>query len=200
MPSDAAALLPSTPWTSAPKSRAAAIETILERWKDITETQIRGFGGDGEAISKNPHERGCLIHKTAPPRCTCSYRTVVEIERLIKQLRDDYTIFRDTNGLKVKNDQGKALNGHGVWRHLNMWWITAEQTLFAPPNVTKSNKHKRKLERPQVDQHGEPLRQVRVFRNAEARHQLALKAVEWIAENWGLTVEPMLPRELVQAA
>lgn len=85
--------------------------------------------------------------------------------------------------------------------HVMEWWINARRSTFEPPNITKPNRGKRQLHRPQVDElDGRPLRQVRVSRAAGARQDKALRGVAWLAGNWGLPYEPMLPQEILVAA
>jgi hypothetical protein len=127
--------------------------------------------------------------------------TVRELERLIRQLRE--THHAPVVKWTAQNEHGQAeqftASPRALWWHLNGYYIQTVRRTVVPPARTAKNKRKQ-LTRQPVDEHGVPLRQARVSRVAGARYPIALKAVEWLAENWGLESEPMLPRELQAAA
>lgn len=188
MLSDAAATISSVAGRTTPSHRAKVIETLLERYNDLVDPgQMRDQPGDGTGL-------------VLMPRTYTS--SVKELERLIVLLRDDTTIRFRINGRKATDQQGRHISARTAWWHLNAWYIAVEKSMYLPPKMTvpKSKPKRRQLQRLPIDQDGRMLPQVRVSRAAGARQEIALKAVEWLSENWGLQGEPMLPRELVQAA
>lgn len=173
--------------TGAPSHRTKVLERLLEHYAELVDPmQMRDQPGEGT---------GLIL---MPATYTASVR---ELERLICSLREDrHGPIRKWTALNERDQpEAFAASPRRLWWHLNAWYIAVEHKTYTPPlRVQKGAK--RKLVKLQVDQHGQALPQVRVLRSPEARYPIALKAVEWLSENWGLQSEPMLPQELVNAA
>lgn len=178
MPSDRLSNVHSGFRSSAPSSRrAAVIEQLLERYNDLVDPMQSGNQQGDTGLR--------LMPQTYTP-------TVRELERLIRLMRDD-------RHHPLVTVEGEKVSVRKLWWHLNAWYIAVEHKTYTPPLKVAKGKNG-KLIKLQVDDQGVALPQVRVLRSPEARYQLALKAVEWLSASWGLVGEPMLPRELVQAA
>lgn len=178
VPSDTRATLNAVARTGAPSHRQRVLELLLEHYHDLTDPmQMRNEPGEGG---------GLLL---MPATYTASVR---ELERLLRRMRDDRT------HPLLTLPTGEKVSVRACWWHLNEWYLKATQTLTTPNTTPKRSKGKQ-LKRAQVDEHGQPLKHTRVLRNAEARHQTALRGVQWLADNWSLTHEPMLPQELIAA-
>jgi len=69
--------------------REQAIVALLERFDDLHDPWQAGNGGDRGLGGLTPHEPGCHVWSGSPPRCTCAYRSVAELERLLVRMRDE---------------------------------------------------------------------------------------------------------------
>lgn len=198
VPSDANATLRELPGEVRPKTvppgRTAKIQSILERYADLTDpTGGRGYAGDGGGVSLMPHEPNCMLlakHLPKPredkPRrihCTCSARSVVEIERLLTTMRQD------------RHRPLQRWNSHTASVR-QLWWHVTERYVRCQ-HVTKDVHVRRRTK------HGKMLTVVE--RRAVVQHhpQVNLayvdRALHWLAQNWNADFEPMLPRELIAA-
>lgn len=190
-PSAVSATVPKPTGTRAPKNRLQALERLAETYSELTATLNAkgGIAGDGDSVAIGFHEPHCLIARTAPPRCSCCARTVREFERLCRAMRDD------RHSALIRLESGEKTSVRALYWHLSEWHLKAQRVLTQP--ALKPRKNRRgQLQRQPVDDQGKPLPITRVLRNAEARRQLAVKALEWMSDNWTLDTEPMLPQEL----
>ena len=124
--------------------------------------------------------------------CTCSYRAVAELERLLRRMRDD----RSHPLLRLES--GRKVSLRACWWHLNAFFIAAETVVREVP-VPVLDKHGRRRHRKDGSLVMEKERRV-VRRSAGADFAVVMRGVEWIAEAWPDGVPCELPREFVVAA
>ena len=162
------------------RSRESVIVTLLERYEELVDPmQVRDTPGEGSGL--------VLMPRTY----TASVR---ELERLLAVMRED----RTHPLIALPNTHKVSLRA--CWWHINEWYLRAQVTLASAPAQPKAPRKRRELRRDQVDAFGDALKVRRVRRDPAAREAIALVGVRWIAENWGLVSEPMLPNELLVAA
>lgn len=157
--------------------RERVLWEIAERYHEFTETLVSaGIPGNGETF-------GVLeMPDTYTP-------TVREFERLLGVMH---------NQAKQKSFRGVGL-GRLRW-HLLEWHLKAERVIRREPVTAKKNG------KVVVLRDADGLMVVRPVigfrRHRDAREERARDAVAWMAENWGLFSEPMLPgfEERVRAA
>ena len=151
-----------------------------------------GSRGGGDFVAVGFHEPHCLITRTAPPRCSCCARTIAEFERLCRAMRED------RQHPLIRLDTGEKASVRQLYWHLSEYHLKAQRVLTRPPLKPRKNR-RGQLSRQPVDDDGKPLPVARVLRNAEARYQLALQALQWMSDHWGLDAEPMLPIDIADA-
>jgi hypothetical protein len=151
---------------------------LLERYNDLADPIRSGNATGRQGIALMPHEPNCVIRTARPPRCSCSFRSVSELERLLVSLRD---------------------SERRVWWHTTGWFVEVEWVLREP---TPRRGSRRKLVRLQLDDDGRviPVRVPR--RRPGTSERIANEGAQWIAEHWdlrdrGILVEPNLPVERV---
>lgn len=156
--------------TASKTSRQQVIETLLERYHDLVDPmQSRGVLGDGEHLP------------LMPATYTASVR---ELERLLGAMREDRlsSLVALTTGERASV---RSLHWHVSERYIR----SLVRTRDVP--VTRRAKGKRTvtvLERRVVTTYSPKVRQV-----------LVDAAIAWLADNWALRSEPMLPNELLAA-
>lgn len=185
------------------ESRVRVLEDFAERFAEFVDPQSgpSGVRGDGGGVGLSRHEPRCLLLERPPevrrdlararlPHCTCDYRSVTEFGRLVSRLRSEERL---------------------LWWHLDGWWLSAEKrTVWHCPRCgichQPSHDHQSRKNAGKVVQ----VRCKRVIvwsRRVGAvdpethkprmpRESLAKQALEWIAQEWALDSEPMLPHEL----
>lgn len=167
-------------------SRVRVLVEIAERYRELSDplNGSAGVRGSGESLGLTRHEPRCLVQKTRERRCTCAYRSVAEFERLVVRLRAER---------------------HSKWWHLNEFWLAAEsRTVFHCPRcgpVPGSGETHRAEHVHPSRKNGRPMtikcKRVVVWRrHRNADRAKAERALAWIAAEWGLVSEPMLPDEL----
>lgn len=159
--------------------REQVLWRIAELYGDLVDPLQSGAGipGTGESIPM-------LSESLYTP-------TVREFERLLKTMKDDRHA-----ALRTLEDGSKASVRQCRW-HLVEWHIRAERTLNWPSLKVKANAG-RKLVKLPLDEDGRPLPAVRVTRHPQAREELAVEAVRWMAAHWRLATEPMLPQAVIE--
>jgi hypothetical protein len=166
-------------------ARVRVLVEIAERFGELSDPLAgpSGVRGDGGSVGLSRHEARCLIQRSSPARCSCAYRSVVEFERLVRRLREER---------------------HSKWWHLNAYWLAAEsRTVFHCPRcgpVPGAGETHRSEHVHASRKSGRPLtvkcKRVVVWRrHRNADRVKALQALEWMAGEWGLESEPMLPDE-----
>lgn len=174
------AALPDPP--TIPPRRVPILIEIAERYRELVEplNGPSGVRGDGDAPMIGRHDRRCQVARTL--RCTCSYRSVHEFERLAVRLRDER---------------------HHLWWHLNAYWLEAEsRTINWCP---RCHRETHDFEHVHARKDGtrftvQTRRRVIWQRHRNADRDKARKAVEQLAGWWALESEPMLPDEYRVAA
>lgn len=167
------ATLPNSPWTTAPKSRATVIRTLLAHHAELVEPGLLiGYGSEGDGY----------------PRMPATYTaTVRELERMLRTMRDDRTHPLLDHGLE-------RVSLRACWWHINEYHLRAHSILIVPAKQPRSKK--RELRRLPADETGRPLPIKRIIRNPAAREDIAELGITWIAGHWALAHEPMVPQEL----
>lgn len=155
---------------------------LLERYSELSEPGVwLGVGGDGGGVPRMP------VTYTASVR---------ELERLLRVMRDD------RSEPLVRDGVLGPVSVRRLWWHVNAWWLAVDVVLVRPVRVPRSRRGRGSsgLRGLPVDVHGRPLPVRVVRRQPGASRALAELGVAWMAERWGLSHEPMLPRELLVAA
>lgn len=191
-----------------PEHREEKITALLERWPELRETLNGGLGvaGDGGSLTLMPHERRCLLQRrpdrewhrgmdTTPATCTCAYRGVSELERLLRRMRDDQAGYIVRVGDLVpmlRPAQAEIrLSVRALWWHVSQRYVVATSRTVDRP-VTRRGKNGKKLH--VLERQVVPVYSQRV-------NLLVVRAgVRWLAEGWSLDVEPFMPQELLVAA
>lgn len=161
-------------------SRVRVLVEIAERYGELTDPLASGSGvrGTGELAGLSRHEPRCLIQKSSERRCTCAYRSVAEFGRLVGRLREEE---------------------RRLWWHLDGWWLSADsRTVWLCPRcgVCHQPEHRHQSRRNAGKVVAVKCKRVLAWRRGVgARESLAKAAVEWMAREWGLESEPMLPDE-----
>lgn len=158
--------------------RTFPITVVLCQHDKITSTLGGGIGvpGDGGSLMFMPREYTL---------------TVREVERLLRVLRDSYHA-------PLEHTSAGKVSRRRLWWHANEYYIRALPVMRRPAKIPRSKG--KALKAALLDEDGRAL-PIRVMqRHPEASKVLAQCAVEWIAEHWALTHEPMLPQELLAAA
>lgn len=117
--------------------------------------------------------------------------TVREFERLLRVMRDD------RHASLVTLEDGEKVSVRQCRWHLVEWHLRGERVMAWPKPTVRANEG-RKLVKLPLDEDGRPLPRVRVLRHPQAREHLAAEAVRWMAANWRLPVEPMLPQPVIE--
>lgn len=148
--------------------RQRTIQTLLERYQELVEpTQTARGTGDGY------------------PRPPGTYTTSVrELERLLRQMRDDRAqpLIALASGTKV--------SVRACWWHLNARYIASTTTIKSRTMTRKTRHHKRVTTTE---------RQLVVSPNGSTP-AIVDAGIGWLADHWRLPHEPMLPRELQVSA
>src|SRR5262249_25966280 len=71
--------------------RTTTIRILLERWPDLFDPYRQGGGGEPGLVLM-PHDRGCSLLTSRPPRCDCYRRSVAQLEALLLSMRDDVAL------------------------------------------------------------------------------------------------------------
>lgn len=143
-----------------------------------------------------PHERSCaLTSKTSSlARCTCAYRGVGELERLLRVMRDEGGAVVTLGALVRELRPAQAeirVSVRALWWHVNARFI-ASTSRTVDRSVTRRGKNGKKLH--VLERQVVPVYSQRV-------NPLVVRAgVRWLAEGWSLEVEPFMPQELLVAA
>jgi hypothetical protein len=144
-------------------TRERKIVQILESFDALHDSRQAGNGGDRGMGGLTPHEPGCHVWDWRPPLCTCAYRCVAELERLLAEMRDG--------------------EERRLWWHLNEHFIAvvwAHRVVY----VRRKAKHGKHLTvaEPRMERVGD-----------KSDQKLVAAGVSWLAEHWGLRIEPELP-------
>lgn len=168
-------------------ARERVIRQLLERWHELTDPVRSGNeGGAGSGVMVMPHERGCLVLKTAPPRCSCARRDLVELERLLRAMREDRSA-----PLLVLPRSGEKVSVRACgWHVLERYVRSSSVTRLVRFQVR--NKHGKRV-------WDEQWRVVEVF-DRGVRTPLVDRGIAWLADAWTLGHEPGLPAELRRVA
>jgi hypothetical protein len=172
--SERKATLGSLPGRVRPKTeytgRVQVITRLLENYADFaTADGPGGIQGDGDATP-------CMSKLYTP--------SVRELERLLCVMRND----RHRSLLTLAS--GERVSVRSLWWHLTERYIRCTVSLKDYPvkRKAKGGKTLTVVERRSVARY-----------SREVRPALVDLGVQWLAENWALRSEPMLPRELVAA-
>lgn len=182
--------------------RTDVIVQLLERMQDLLDP-VRAGNGDGQTgMLLMPHSPDCALTRTAPPRCSCALRSLVELERLLRVMRDN------PHGSLLELSSGERVSTRALWWHLNERFL---RCTTAVRDVTWRGNHWQGLshaavvaqpggwqlawasESPRRRQRGVAFRCKVITWHPDVRSQLVDAGVAWLADNWGLPVEPMLP-------
>lgn len=111
--------------------------------------------------------------------------TVKEYERLVKLMRDD------RSEPLIATPQGK-LSVRSLWWHLEHYHHRAQRVIKHLPVTSKRGQRI-------VNADGTPHTQPAIahLRDPKAKEAHARLAIAWIAQHWGLPVEPMVPQAVV---
>lgn len=158
--------------TGAPKSRLDGRVRVLVEIAERFQELVDPLSGS--AGLRGDGESVGLMPRTYTP-------SVREFERLVLRLREER---------------------HSKWWHLNEFWLQAESRTVWWCSKCKRQTHQ------EVHDHGTPdrvlnvsgRRQVVWSRHRNADRAKALVAIEWMAVEWSLGSEPMLPDEIRVAA
>lgn len=165
--------------------REAAVVRLLERLPDLGEPFGDGrSAGVGVHVPLMPHERGCGVLGSSRV-CTCARQSVVELERLLRLMREDRH-----GALLTLEGSGERVSVRGCWWHVNAWWVSVRWVMFEPALRTGRRKAPVRLA---VDDWGRVLPQRRAVREAGAREDVAYRGVRWLAVEWGIDQGPMVP-------
>jgi hypothetical protein len=160
--------------TAIQDGRVRVLAEIAQRYMELVDPV---FGRDGFGSGEgSPH-----MPSTYTP-------TLREFERLMARMR--------------KEGKQKAYKGHGLHRlafHLQGYYTTAERVIRLEP-VMRTNRKGRLVAAKNHRGELELRPQIRYRRHPDARQDRADLAVEWIAREWRLGTEPMLPREVYEVA
>lgn len=168
-------------------TREQAIVELLERYHELTDPVRSGNRSGLTGVTLMPHERSCALHERGR-QCTCSFRAVTELERLLALMR---------NRAKQEAYGGYSL---GVLRfHVVAWYVDVERVASWHPIVVKRGRTRVAVGQEVLrDVSGRWVPSVRVEhpprRDPHARRERAELGVEWLAKRWALEVEPSLPR------
>lgn len=189
--------------------RHTTITEILEQITDLTDPVRAGNGNGQTGLLLMPHAHDCAVTRTSPPRCTCALRSAIEVLRLLALMRDDRhaPLLHLPDGSKVSvrslwwqlnerylrcNTSIRTLHWKaGRWHGLNNGTVVAQPggwQLALAAERTKKRKTATTQARVRVVTWHPDVRTVKVER-----------AVGWLADNWALEVEPMLPKEQLAA-
>ena len=150
--------------------RVAVLTTLLELYNDLADPCQSGNGGT----------QGSDGLTLMPATYTDSVR---ELERLLKLMRED-------RGLSlIQTSQGKVSVRKLHW-HVSEWFIrctTANRWVTEPARTRSGKKTTRRV------------RAIVTVRNPAVDERLVDAGVRWLAENWGLDSEPMLPTAVVES-
>lgn len=150
---------------------------IAELYTDLTDplNGPAGIRGTGETTG------GMNPHLYTP--------TVREYERLVKLMRDDRT------EPLIATSSGKV-SVRSLWWHLEHWHHRAQTVIRHYPVTTKNHGKPVQLR----NQDGTPVTRPTIahLRDPKANEQKAQQAITWIAQHWGLQVEPMLPAPVIE--
>ncbi len=154
------------------------ITTMLQHHTELTDPGGRtGEPGTGDRVKLMPHDHGCHVTDWNPPLCTCSRRSVIELERLLRTMREDRAapLVRLPNGTKA--------SVRSLWWNLNARYIACDTVLRDIPVSVRGRNGKRttKLER----------RRVAITTPGIDPTKIAA-GIAWIATNW----DPYTPIEL----
>lgn len=189
-----------------PAGRASKIRDLLERWPELTETSETGSiaGGGGSGVSLTPHENRCALNakadpawhpgmSTSPAHCTCAYRGVAELGRLLRVMRDDRA------ASLVLVSPGRKQSVRSLYWHVNHRYVLAT-TKIGPVPVVQLDKHGRVKHDRQGRQVVEMVRSAVTVWDSRVDPLLVTAGIGYLAERWSLEVEPTVPRELLVAA
>lgn len=163
--------------TSALLRRAEVLRTILSRWSEFGDPMRSGDGwGDGGVLVM-PHERGCRLLVSGGRGCSCVRRDVGEVKRLLDVMRDD----RHRSLIRLGSGEKVSVRSLG--------WHLRERFVACSSRVG--------LIEESVVMRG-VVRVVRVRGVVEVwdsgvRLDLVEVGLLWLAGEWGLGREPMLP-------
>lgn len=143
--------------------RQLQIERLLIQYRDLVEAASPTDGGTGHHVPLRPHAPNCRIHRATPPRCTCHQRSVAELERLLALMRTT---------------------------RRNPWWHLTER-YFRSPQTIKPMRVRRRDQRGRTLTVIEP--QIVIVLPPTVQLQQVRLAIGWLATQWNLDVEPMLP-------
>lgn len=167
--------------------RERVIEQLLDRYQDFADP-VRSGNGDGTTgLLLMPHDPGCKVTVWNPPVCTCSRSSLVEIERLLRLMRDDRhrPLVRITTAAGVE----RKASVRSLWWHLTERYVRATVVIRDVPvtRKAKGGKRLRVVERRPVPQH-----------NSDP--ELVKAGIGWLATNWAEShAEPMLPLDAIAA-
>lgn len=169
MLSDAPGTIQTVAGRSTPSNRERVIRDLLERYHDLTDPQ-QTRAGRGEG------EPLPLMPVTYTP-------TVRELERLLTVMRQD----RHRPLIQVGAEK---VSVRRLWWHVSERYLRCQVTLKDVPVKRKAK-------------HGKTLtvleRRAVVTPQPGVNPVFVDRGIRWLAEEWGLASEPMLPKELLAA-
>jgi hypothetical protein len=187
--------------------RTDVIVQLLERMHELLDP-VRAGNGDGQTgMLLMPHSPDCAVTRSSPPRCSCALRSLVELERLLRVMRDS-----GHDPLNVL-PSGERVSTRTLWWNLNerylrcetalreVTWRSGRWQLSHGSVVAQPGGWEQALvaERSRRRQRGIPVRVLVVTWHPGVDEARVAAGVGWLAANWGLPVEPMLPREVLAA-
>ena len=182
-------------------SRESTIVHLLERYVELTDP-VRAGNGDGvTGLLLMPHEPSCAITRTSPARCSCALRSALELERLLRVMREDST----RPLLTMFGPRGEFIGKVSVracWWHLNERYVRAtSRTCWRCPkcgSLTHVERHQHRDRRGRVC--GYPGRRVlELVYDRHVRSDVVERGVSWLDANWSNGVACDMPRELLVA-
>lgn len=155
------------------KSRVNVLAEIARCYAELVDPLNGGSGvpGDGSSPIQMP--------RTYTP-------TVKEFERLLRLMRHTSDQQGKYEGYRLKT----------LAFHLEGWHTTAERIIRRQPVIVVSHGKPRQLKNHDGSTKTRPV--IAYRRHPEALEERAQLALRWIAEQWSLGHEPMLPRELTE--
>jgi hypothetical protein len=162
--------------------RERIIVELLERYAELTDPMQAGNGGTTSGLTMMPHAPGCHVRDWNPPTCTCYRRSVVELERLLRQMRDHGGEIL-TIPIPHSHGQSMRVSVRSLWWHLNARYIA-------------STKVQREIMVRRRGKHGKtalvPEQRIITLKNP-SNDTLVASGVTWLAEHWDRDVFVQMP-------
>lgn len=186
-------------------SRVSVLTRVAELYSELADplNGPSGVRGDGGSMGFAGHDGSCLLNRTegadrwTPARCSCSKRTIVEYERLVRLMRDD----RSEPLVTITHKDGRVekVSVRSCWWALEHWHHRAVRVIRHVP-IEAAGKKGRKLRVLNSDGTPATMPTIAYLRDPKADRVRAERAIQFISARWDhkRIGEPFLPSAVTE--